>query len=143
AKDCAVPPKSELAHVTQLDSLQFLTAKSTRAVFAFEGSELQLEIEATAPGVFRLRCAPASVLNNDKPSSRAKAHAEMLLARQEPVSELAVSSVPGKQGWRLEQGDVALEIAIDPLQVSLYRADQCLLRTGTPALQQGRLQDDP
>src|SRR5690606_35997141 len=36
-----------------------------------------------------------------------------------------------------------LEIAIDPLHISLYRAEHCLLRTGTPALQQGRLQDDP
>jgi len=133
-----VPPKSELAHVTQLDSLQFLTAKSTHAVFAFQDSELQLEIEATAPGVYRLRCAPASVLNNDKPSARARAHAEMLLARQEPVSELAVSSVPGKQGWRLEQGDLTLEIAVAPLQIGLYRGDQCLLRTAEPAL----LRDD-
>ncbi|NYT69085.1 glycoside hydrolase family 31 protein [Pusillimonas noertemannii] len=138
-----MPPKSELAHVTQLDSLQFLTAKSTHAVFAFEDSELQLEIEATAPGVYRLRCAPASVLNNDKPSARARAHAEMLLARQEPVSELAVSSIPGKQGWRLEQGDIALEIAVAPLQIGLYRGQECLARTGEPALQHGDVQADP
>ena len=136
-----MPPKSDLAHVTQLDSLQFLTAKSTRAVFAFEGTELQLEIEATAPGVFRLRCAPPSVLQNEKPSTRAKAHAEMLLARQEPVSELAVSSVPGKQGWRVEQGDLVLEISMQPLQIAMYRDDHCLLRTALPALEQGTIDE--
>lgn len=138
-----MPPSFELAHVMQLDSLEFQTAKSTHAVFAFRDSELQLEIEATAPGVYRLRCAPASVLNNDKPSARSRAHAEMLLARQEPVGELAVSSIPGKQGWRIEQGDVALELAVEPLQISLFRGDQCLLSTGTPALAQGEAGSGP
>ena len=136
-----MPPKSDLAHVTQLDSLQFLTAKSTRVAFAVEGSELQLEIEATAPGVYRVRCAPAPVLHNEKPGPRAKAHAEMLLARQEAVSELAVSSVPGKQGWRIEQGDLVLEVSIQPLQISLYREEQCLLSTAASALQHGQLNE--
>ena len=128
-------PKSEPVHVTPLNSLQFLTAKSTHAVFAFEDSELQLVIEATAPGVYRLRCAPVSVFDNDKPSARAKAHEEMLLARPEPIGELAVSSMPGRQGWRLEQGDVALELSIEPLQLSLYRGEHCVLRTGGPAFE--------
>src|SRR5690606_38902903 len=100
-------------------------------------------IEATAPGVYRLRCASASVLNNDKPSARARAHAEMLLARQEPVSELAVSSIPGRQGWRLEQGDISLELAVAPLQIGLYRGEQCLLRTAEPALQYGDVDSSP
>lgn len=138
-----MPPKSELVHVTQLNTLQFLTAKSTQVVFAFEGSELQLEIEATAPGVFRLRCAPASLLDNAKPSARAKAHAEMLLARPEPIGELAVSSVAGKQGWRIEQGDTALEVSIDPLQLSLYRGEHCVLRTDIPALLQAQVDSAP
>jgi len=124
-----VPPKSDFAHVTQLDTLQFLTAKSTRVDFRVEGAELQLHIEAPAPGVYRLRCAPASVLLNDKPSARARAHAEMLLARQEPVGELAVSSVPGGRAWRLEQGDVVLEVGHSPLRLALYRGGRCLLRS--------------
>ena len=138
-----MPPKSELVHVTQLDSLQFLTAKSTHGVFAFQNAELQLEIEAAAPGVYRLRCASASVLNNDKPSARARAHAEMLLARQEPVGELAVSSVPAKQGWRLEQGDIALELSVQPFQLAVYRGDECLLRTGDPALVCAQVGSEP
>src|SRR3546814_9915651 len=90
-EDCAVPPKSDLAHVTQLVTLDFLTSKSTRADFVFDDPGLLLQIEAHAPGVYRLRCGKADVLQNEKPGLRAKAHAEMLLARQEAVSELAVS----------------------------------------------------
>lgn len=138
-----MPPKSELVNVTQLDSLQFLTAKSTRAVFAVDDSELQLEIEATAPGVYRLRCALDAVLNLDKPPARARAHAEMLLARQEPIGELAVSSVPGKQGWRLEQGDIALEVSIQPLRLALHRGDECLLRTAEPAVVHATVGSEP
>ena len=114
-----MPPKSNLAHVTQLASLKFLTAKSTRADFSFD--ELQLQIEAHAPGVYRLRCAEAKALLDDKPGARARAHADMLLARHEPVGELAVSSIAlaDRRGWRLEQGDIALEISSDPLQFLL------------------------
>ncbi len=126
-----MPPKSDLAHVTQLTILNFITAKSTRADFAFDGTELQLQIEAHAPGVYRLRCAGAESLQSDKPSARSRAHAEMLLARQEPISELAVSSIadPAELGWRLEQGDIALEVIRSPFQLAVYRGDECVLRT--------------
>src|SRR3546814_19331406 len=83
-EDCAVPPKSDFAHVTQLNSLHFLTTKSALADFAVgDDAGLLLRIEAHAPGVYRLRCAPAERLRDEKPSARAKAQAEMLLARQE------------------------------------------------------------
>lgn len=126
-----MPPKSNLAHVTQLTTLNFITAKSTRAEFAFEDTELQLQVEAHAPGVYRVRCAHADVLQSDKPSARARVHAEMLLARQDPVGELAVSSIaePAESGWRLEQGDIVLEIVRSPLQIALYRGEECVLRS--------------
>ncbi|MGB6106136.1 MAG: glycoside hydrolase family 31 protein [Pusillimonas sp.] len=126
-----MPPKSDLAHVTQLIALEFLTSKSTRADFSVDETDLQLQIEAHAPGVYRVRCAPASVLHNEKPSARVKAQAEMLLARQEPVGELAVSSIaePPQCGWRLEQGDIALEVTRSPLQLAVYRGQECVLRT--------------
>lgn len=126
-----MPPKSDLAHVTQLVALSFLTAKSARADFSVADGELQLQIEAHAPGVYRLRCAEAKRLFDEKPSARSRAHAAMLLARQEPVGELAVSSMSDmrQKGWRLEQGEVTLEITHSPLQLSLYRNKQCVLRT--------------
>ena len=124
-----MPPKSDFAHVTQLNALQFLTAKSTRVDFAIDDTDLQLHVEAHAPGVYRLRVAQAAVLLEEKPTMRSRQQAEMLLARQEAVGELAVSSIPEReqQGWRLEQGDVVLEITHSPLQFTLSRADQCLV----------------
>lgn len=130
-----MPPKSDLAHVTQLTTLNFLSAKSTRADFAFHDSGLQLHVEAHAPGVYRLRCATPESLQSEKPSARARTHAEMLLARQEPVGELSVSSIAelAGLGWRLEQGDVVLEVLRSPFQLALYRGDECLLRTRSEA----------
>src|SRR5690606_16658875 len=130
-EDCAVPPKSDLAHLTQLVTPDFITSKSTRAEFAFEESGLQLHVEAHAPGVYRLRCAPPEVLQNEKPGARAKAHSEMLLARQEPVGELMTSSIADSagQGWRLEQGDTVLTISRSPMQWALYRGEECLAQS--------------
>jgi alpha-D-xyloside xylohydrolase len=126
-----VPPKSDFAHVTQLNTLQFLTAKSTRVDFAVDDTRLQLQIEAHAPGVYRLRIAQAPELLDEKPAMRSRQHAEMLLARHEAVGELAVSSIPEREqlGWRLEQGDIVLEITHSPLQFTLSRAGQCLVRS--------------
>ena len=131
-----MPPKSDLDHVTQLVALNFLTAKSTRVDFAVDQTELQLHIEAHAPGVYRVRCATASVLHPEKVSARAKAHADMLLARHEPVGELAVSSIADSSanGWRIQQGDATLEITQSPLQLSVYRGDECILTTPEGAL---------
>ncbi|HEY9279917.1 MAG TPA: glycoside hydrolase family 31 protein [Eoetvoesiella sp.] len=130
-----MPPKSDLAHVTQLIALNFLTAKSTRADFAFVDTDLQLQIEAHAPGVYRLRCGRDKSLLDEKPSARSKAHAEMLLARQEPVGELSVSSIADSEcnGWRLEQGDIVLELTTAPLQLAWYRGEDCVLRTQSRA----------
>src|SRR5690606_11403372 len=65
-------------------------------------------------------------------------HAEMLLVRDEPVGEMAASSVVEAGGWRLEQGEIALEIASEPFRFSLYRGDLCVLRSGAgTALQKG------
>lgn len=134
--DCAVPLKSNLVHVTQIEALGFLSSKSTRADFSVDGTDLQLIVEAHAPGVYRLRCGSAEVLNNEKPSARERAHTEMLLAREEAVGELAVSSNtdPFSTGWRLEQGDVVLELSHSPMRIALYRNDVCVLRSSEAGL---------
>jgi alpha-D-xyloside xylohydrolase len=126
-----VPLKSNLAHVTQIESLGFLSSRSMRADFTVDESSLQLLIEAHAPGVYRLRCGPSDALHNEKPSARMRVHAEMLLAREDAVSELAVSSNadPFSTGWRLEQGDVVLELSHSPMRIALYRNDICVLRS--------------
>nr|WP_088603671.1 glycoside hydrolase family 31 protein [Candidimonas nitroreducens]OWT60413.1 glycosyl hydrolase [Candidimonas nitroreducens] len=128
-----MPPKSNLAHVMPLTSLKFLTAKANRADFVVD--DLQLQIEAHAPGVYRLRCGAGTTLE-ERPAGKGRAPAaEMLLARPEAVGELAVSSIvhEGGQGWRLEQGDVALQISSSPMQFALYKGEHCVLRSEAEA----------
>lgn len=144
-EDCAVPHDSDQVQVTSLTHLEFTNASSVRAEFAVSDVELVLHVEAHAPGVYRIRCAPPNVLaaREEKPTSRQKAYAEMLLARDEPVGELAASSVVGKRGWRIEQGDIALEVAADPMGFALYRGEHCVLRsTAEDFLQKGERNDE-
>ena len=77
--------------------------------WALHSGEWRLRIEAHAPGVFRLRCGPAAWLAPAKPSLRAQRHAAVLLARKEPVGEFEVSAL-AVGGWRLTQGESALEV---------------------------------
>lgn len=140
-----MPHDSDQVNVTPLTHLEFIHASSVRAEFAFPAAELALQVEAHAPGVYRIRCAPPNVLaaREEKPTARQKAHAEMLLARDEPVGELATSSVVGGSGWRLEQGDIALEVASGPLRFALYRGEQCVWRSAAEdALQKGERNGD-
>lgn len=141
-----MPHDSEHVHVTPLTHLEFVRATPARSDFAFAESDLSLSVEAHAPGVYRLRCAAADVLSarEEKPTARQKAHAEMLLARDEPVGEMATSSVVGATGWRMEQGEIALEVFATPVGFALYRGDNCLLRSvAGDALHKGEGGEEP
>lgn len=142
--DCAVSPKSESVHFTHLDLVTFLTAGVASADFAV-GDGLQLRVEAHAPGVYRLRCAPAKRFHDDKPSARVKARREMLLARQEPISELAVCSAIDAPSpcWRLEQGDVALELGQSAMQFALYHGDAPVLSLNNLSVSAATDHDEP
>ena len=126
-----MPPKSDFAHVTQLITLNFLTSKSTRAEFAFDDAELLLQVEAHAPGVYRVRCGASELLKQEKLTPRVQARADMLLARHEPVGELTVCSSlePAERSWRVEQGDMILELQHSPLRLALYRDGELLFQT--------------
>jgi alpha-glucosidase (family GH31 glycosyl hydrolase) len=120
-----VPPKFDFAHTNQLESIELLTARPSRIDFD-TGVGLRFVVEAHAPGVFRIRCASAHALADDKPSSREKAIAEMLLARQEAVGEATVAP-RDDGGWRIVQGDTALEILTDPVRIVLFKGDTQVL----------------
>ncbi|AZY50216.1 glycoside hydrolase family 31 protein [Bordetella avium] len=117
-----MPPKYDFAHTNQLETVELLTSRPTRIDFD-AGDGLHLVLEAHAPGVFRLRCGQAGLLTDDKPGARARAVAEMLLARQEAVGEATITPREGADGWRITQGDVSLDLSTDPLRVTLYRGD--------------------
>src|SRR5690554_1667276 len=145
-EDCAVPHDADQVNVTPLTRLEFTHASSVRAEFALPDAGLVLYVEAHAPGVYPIRFAPPDVLTarEEKPTMRQKAHAEMLLARDEPVGELVTSSIVGSGGWRLEQGDVALEISSEPLRFSLYRGEDCVWQSVAEGfLQKGDREGEP
>ena len=105
-----------------------MTSRSSRIDFDVADG-LHLIVEPHAPGVFRLRCAQANLLGENTPTARARAVAEMLLARQEAVGESVFEPREGGDGWRLTQGDVVLDIQTDPLRFSLSRAGEVVLRS--------------
>ncbi|MBR8651941.1 glycoside hydrolase family 31 protein [Achromobacter sp. Marseille-Q0513] len=139
-----MPPKFDFAHTTQLDTVELLTSRPSRIDFD-AGDGLHLVVEAHAPGVFRLRFGEASLLNDDKPGARARAVAEMLLARQEAVGESTISPRDDGDGWRIAQGDVTLEVRSNPVRVALYRGEDQVFASEvsahTPAFGHNALDD--
>ena len=123
-----MPSTFDSASSTQLETLDPGPARSARIEFD-AGDGLSWVVEPHAPGVFRIRCGAAVQLAEDKPlGARARATAEMLLGRQEAVGEAVCESMSGDhRGWRITQGDVVLEITVDPVQIALYRAGTCVL----------------
>ena len=88
-----------------LDSLKLSDTLPTKVGFDL-GSGLKLVVEPHAPGVFRVRVGKAeSVAGDILPGTRAKVHADYLLARPEAVSEMQVEPLENTTtGWRLTQG---------------------------------------
>ncbi|RYF38921.1 MAG: glycoside hydrolase family 31 protein, partial [Comamonadaceae bacterium] len=114
-----MPPEYDYDHITQLDAVELLTSRSSRIDFD-AGEGLRLVVEAHSPGVFRLRCGAAAVVNDEKPSTRTRALADMLLARDEAVGEATIGPLDNAQGWRIAQGDIVMQIESSPLRFSLY-----------------------
>ena len=121
-----MPPNFDFAHTTQLESIELLSSRSSRVDFD-AGDGLHLVVEAHAPGVFRLRCGEANLLTDEKPGARARAAAEMLLARQEAVGECTIVPRDDGNGWRIAQGDIALDIQSSPVRIALYRGEAQVL----------------
>jgi alpha-D-xyloside xylohydrolase len=127
-----VPPEFNFDYTNQLETVELLTSRPTR--FDFDASDgLRFVVEAHAPGVFRLRCGHTHVITDEKPSTRARALSEMLLARQEAVGEATIVPLDDAQGWRIVSGDVSLEVRSDPVRVTLFRGDQEVLSSQASA----------
>lgn len=122
-----MPSKTHSDDVTQLfNLLSSISTKSSAADFAAAEDQL-LRIEAHAPGVFRLRFGSLKHIQPDRVTPRAQQYAEMLLARLDAVGELELSEIA--TGWRVEQGDCAVEIDKDTFALRVYGADQLLLQS--------------
>ena len=105
-----------------LESLKLVDTFPSKVVFD-AGAGMKLVIEPHAPGVFRIRCGLAeSVAADILPGNRARAHADVLLARPEAIGEAVLEPLSGSvKGWRLVQGDTALDISLNPFKLEVQR----------------------
>lgn len=120
---------SDSDRANHLENLDLKQSRSTRLDFD-AGNGLHLVVEPHAPGVFRLRCGTPAQVAEDRPAgNRARAVADLLIARHEAVGEAVVEPLAGgsQRGWRVVQGDTVLEVSVDPVCVALYRAGTCVL----------------
>ena len=111
-----------------LDSLKLVDTLPTKLVFD-AGAGFRLAVEPHAPGVFRIRCGrPEAVAADILPGARARAHAEVLLARPEAIGEALLEPLKGAlKGWRLVQGDVSLDISVNPFKLHMHRLSKTAL----------------
>lgn len=105
-----------------LETLKLVDSLPSRVVFD-AGAGMKLVVEPHAPGVFRIRCGlPETVAADILPGVRARAHAEVLLARPEAIGEGILEPLTGGvKGWRLVQGDTALDISVNPFKIEVQR----------------------
>lgn len=122
-----MPSKNLSDDVTQLyNHISLISSKSACVDFSFVETDYALRVEAHAPGVFRLRVLAVDKLNNEKLSTRAKVHQEMLLAREEAVSEMELATLPDDVGWSLAQGETTLLLYRSPFKAVLQRNEQVI-----------------
>lgn len=122
-----MPSKTHSDDVTQLfNLLSSISTKSSSADFAATDDQM-LRIEAHAPGVFRLRFGSLTHIQPDRISPRAQQYAEMLLARLDAVGELEL--LEQETGWRVEQGECAIELDKEPFALRAYNGEQLLFQS--------------
>ncbi len=80
-------------------------------------------VEAHAPGVYRLRWGPLNWLEPKKISLRMQRQKDMLLAREEAVSEMQCQQLDSSI-WSLAQGETSLQI--NTKGIAIYQADTLL-----------------
>ncbi len=131
-----MPSKIFSDDVTQLyNHISLINTKSACVDFSFVETDFALRVEAHAPGVFRLRVMAASKLDNEKLSTRGKIHQQMLLAREEAVSEMELASLPDDVGWSLAQGETTLTLYKSPFRLELKRNDELIWQSVPDGLQ--------
>lgn len=114
----AVSLQFDSSKYKRFESLTLQSSSSVNVQFATDEG-LPVLVEASALGVFRVRIG------------QAKSSTLGLLARTEPSGELSVEEI--KNGWRVTQGEDALEILAQPLRLRLIRRGEAVLHTSDDA----------
>ncbi len=95
--------------------------------WSLDHGDWRFQIQAHAPGVFRLRCGPANWLEPAKPTTRMQRQADMLLARHEAIGEMQCQ-LDDAHNWILGQGEARLAIDAANNAFSLGLGDQTLIK---------------
>jgi len=132
-----VPLQFDSSRYQRLESLSLQTSNPVAFSFTTDGGQALL-IEAHAPGVFRV-CIGGPAATGQPGTGMATRAAALhdLLARAEAIGEgtLEEVTVDGRPGFKILQGEHALEIATQPLRFTLYRKDvPVLVSSPDPAL---------
>lgn len=125
-----MPLQFESSRYQRLESLT--PVSSTPSAYRFTTDQgLDVLVEASAPGVFRLCVGGPRATEKPLSTSAARVAAlHDLLARDEAVGEAEQEALPdGAAGVRLTQGDMLIELRANPFRVALYRGAQCVLRS--------------
>lgn len=118
-----------------LDTLKLVDAHASRVNFQ-AGDQCMLVIEPHAPGVFRVRCGkPDLVAGHFPPGSRAKVHAEALMARPEPIGEAVLENLEGQAGWRILQGELSMTLHADASSMSFAKSDREIFSLSSAGIQ--------
>jgi alpha-D-xyloside xylohydrolase len=111
-----------------LEAVSLKEKTKTRAVFCTLAGDF--EISCYAPGTFRMR----SMVEIPQPDYG-------ILAVAPEKIELHVTSIPN--GYRVQSGDMALEILSSPLRICLYWGEKLLLQSVTDRTIEGQLRFSP
>jgi len=107
-----------------LDSLKLIQSHPAKVTFD-AGDGFHLVVEPHAPGVFRIRLGERDAVAHDLPvAGRASAHAQMLIARGEAISEAETQAATHASGWDVVQGDTLLRVGKGEFCLQVIKNDQ-------------------
>ncbi|AWB34241.1 glycoside hydrolase family 31 protein [Orrella marina] len=107
-----------------LDTLKLLESSASKHLFD-AGSGSRLVVEPHAPGMYRLRIGESDAVASDLPARpRARAQAEMLLARAEVIGEAELTVVQEPASWLIRHGQTGVILGQSPFRISLVRFDE-------------------
>ncbi|WP_028357750.1 TIM-barrel domain-containing protein [Brackiella oedipodis] len=109
------------------EQLRSLSNQSNFIEFHTNHPDYIFKVEASAPGVFRLRCGLSK--HFETPSSRQKLLQELFLARPEAIGELQLTEL--EQAWQIEQGECCLQISKDNFELRFLLKNRLVLSTAT------------
>lgn len=107
-----------------LDTLKLLESSASKHLFD-AGSGFRLVVEPHAPGMYRLRIGESDAVTSDLPARpRARAQAEMLLARPEVIGEAELTVVQEPASWLIRHGQTGVILGQSPFRISMVRFDE-------------------